>query len=117
MKNYIEIAESLTLGMINGSMSLNDMQNNAQGMHQAYDDFTQRLVNFRDQANQDFSERLENAKKESQLSLTTGMVIALVIIISICVASLLIATSITSNLFKIIKYRKRGRFSKFCSND
>lgn len=103
LKNYIEIAESLTLGMINGSMSLNDMQNNAQGMHQAYDDFTQRLVNFRDQANQDFSERLENAKKESQLSLTTGMVIALVIIISICVASLLIATSITSNLFKIIK--------------
>ena len=99
---YVKTAKSLTLGMLDGSMSLADMRTNALSMNKQYEDFTSSLVTFRDQANKDFVNRLDHAKNASYLSLTTGMVIAGIIIISIFIGSFIIANSVTSNLFKII---------------
>lgn len=103
LKKYISTASKLTLGLINGEMELNDMRQLAQAMNQEYTAFSDSLKDFRAQAHEDFAQRLAQAKEDSQLSLTTGMVIACVIVFIICVGSLLIANSITSNLFKIIR--------------
>jgi methyl-accepting chemotaxis protein len=100
---YINTAKSLTLGMLNGEMSLGDMRNNAQKMHQQYDDFSNELVSFRDKANQDFAARLNYAQQESKLTLTTGIIIALIIVVSIFICSYIIASTVTTNLFKVIK--------------
>jgi len=103
LERYITTAKGLTLGMLDGAMSLNDLQVNAKKMHKEYDTFTSNLVAFRDQANQDFVARLDYAKKESALSLTTGMIIAAIIIVVIFTGAYFIANTVTSNLFKIIK--------------
>ncbi|GAA6134173.1 hypothetical protein NBRC116188_09620 [Oceaniserpentilla sp. 4NH20-0058] len=106
LNDYIITARSLTLGMLDAGMSLSDMRTNAQKMLQHYNTFTNGLVAFRDKANQDFVARLDHAKIESQLSLTTGMVIASIIIVIIFIGSYIIANTVTSNLFKIIKELK-----------
>lgn len=99
---YIQSAKSLTLGMLNNTMTLGDVREYALKMNQQYDAFTNNLVAFRDRANQDFVDRLGHAKNESQLSLTTGMIIALIIIIMIFIGSYIVANTVTTNLFKII---------------
>lgn len=103
LKKYISTASKLTTGLINGEMELGNMRQLAQAMNEEYAEFSDSLKGFRAQAHEDFAQRLAQAKEDSQLSLTTGMVIACVIVILICIGSLLIANSITSNLFKIIR--------------
>ncbi|NVK39149.1 MAG: methyl-accepting chemotaxis protein [Gammaproteobacteria bacterium] len=99
---YISTAKTLTLGMIEGDMALADMRALAQKMNQDYDVFSDQLNAFRTQAHNDFATRLDQAKQESRLSLTTGMVIAGIIVIMIFIGSFIIARGITENLFKII---------------
>lgn len=103
LKTYIDTASKLTLGLINGEMELGNMRQLAQKMNQDYTAFSTSLKAFRTQAHEDFAQRLDQAKKDSQLSLTTGMIIACVIVLLICIGSLVIANGITSNLFKIIR--------------
>ncbi len=102
VNQYIATAQKLTLGMIEGDMALADMRALAQKMNQDYDAFSDRLNAFRTQAHADFASRLDQAKNESRLSLTTGMIIAGIIVILIFIGSFIIARSITENLFKII---------------
>lgn len=103
LSNYMTTSTELTTGMIKGDMLLKDMRAKAQSMAQEYKALSESLTQFRDQAHHDFSEHLDLAKQDSQRSLTTGISIALVILFIISIASVVIANTITSNLFKIIK--------------
>jgi methyl-accepting chemotaxis protein len=103
LSDYMTTATSLTVGIINGEMPLSDIRAQAKNMNRDYDAFSNSLKEFRTEAHKDFAERLGHAKEEGRLSLTTGMIIAFVILCIILTASLIIANSITSNLYKIIK--------------
>lgn len=103
LDTYIQTTSKLTLGMIEGNMALAEVRQLAKGMNRDYSAFSDSLKEFRKVAHVDFAERLEAAKQEGRLSLTTGMIIALVIVFLICIVSLVIANAITSNLNRIIK--------------
>ena len=103
LANYMNTASKLTVGIIDGQMPLNEIRAQAKNMNTDYNGFSDSLKEFRIQAHKDFAERLDQAKQESRLSLTTGMIIALIILSVILVTSLMIANGITSNLNRIIK--------------
>ena len=103
LANYMNTASKLTVGIIDGQMPLNEIRAQAKNMNTDYNGFSDSLKKFRIQAHKDFAERLDQAKQESRLSLTTGMIIALIILSVILVTSLMIANGITSNLNRIIK--------------
>jgi methyl-accepting chemotaxis protein len=103
LSDYMLTATKLTIGIVDGEMPLNDIRAEAKNMSRAYDSFNDSLKEFRILAHHDFEEHLDQAKIEGQLSLTTGMIIALVILFIIGAGSFIIANSITSNLYKIIK--------------
>lgn len=100
---YITSAESLTEGMINGTVELSKMASMASIMHNNYKNFTVSLKRFRERALVDFSERLTQAKEESQLALNTGLILGLSVIILLCLSAWVVSTNITRNLFLIIK--------------
>lgn len=103
LANYMTTASKLTVGIIDGEMPLNEIRAQAKNMNADYNGFSDSLKEFRTQAHKDFAERLDQAKQESRLSLTTGMIIAVIILGVICATSLIIANGITSNLNRIIK--------------
>ena len=103
LANYMTTASKLTVGIIDGQMPLNEIRAQAKNMNADYNGFSDSLKEFRTQAHKDFAERLDQAKQESRLSLTTGMIIAVIILGVICATSLIIANGITSNLNRIIK--------------
>jgi methyl-accepting chemotaxis protein len=100
---YIDSAESLTVGMINGTVELSKMGAMAKNMHGQYKNFTDSLKEFRETALQDFSERLTQAKLESQMALNKGLILGLSVIFLLCVSAWLVSQNITRNLFLIIK--------------
>jgi len=103
LRRYMNSAETLTLGMIEGSIELSEMGKMAQAMHGHYDVFTHQLKEFRQEALNDFSARLNNAKEESQIALFTGEVLGVTVTIILCLAAWFISRTITSNLNRIIK--------------
>ena len=100
---YIDSAESLTIGMINGTVELSKMASMASNMHSQYKIFTDSLKKFRETALTDFSERLKQAKLESQMALNKGLILGFSVIFLLCVSAWFVSQNITRNLFLIIK--------------
>ncbi|MEY8205342.1 MAG: methyl-accepting chemotaxis protein [Bermanella sp.] len=102
LSRYMDSAESLTLGMINGSIELSQMGPMAKQMHTHYQEFTERLKKFRRQALTDFAERLGQAKHESQSALVNGVVLGTSVIAILLLVAWWVSKLITSNLARII---------------
>ena len=99
---YINSAQLLTVGMINGTIELSKMAAMASEMHSHYKHFTQSLNILRDSAQQDFSDRLMFATQESQQTLTTGLILGISVILLLWVSAWIISSTITRNLYRII---------------
>ena len=103
LKRYMTSAEELTLGMIDGSIELSQMASMAQTMHGNYKRFSDELKTFREQALNDFGSRLDQAKKESQLALVTGVILGISVVAILCISAWFVSIKITRNLNRIIK--------------
>lgn len=103
LKRYMTSAEELTLGMLNGTIEFSQMASMAQAMQDHYTQFNKDLKAFRAKALSDFGGRLDQAKKESQLALVTGVILGLVIVAILCLSAWVISVKITRNLNRIIK--------------
>jgi len=103
LSQYMNSAESLTLGMIDGSIELSQMGQMAKQMHGNYQEFTDALKQFRKQALDDFAGRLDQAKQESQSALITGVILGTSIIAILVLMAWWISRIITSNLARIIQ--------------
>jgi methyl-accepting chemotaxis protein len=103
LKRYMTSSEELTLGMLNGTIEFSQMASMAQAMQDHYIQFNKDLKAFRAKALSDFGGRLDQAKKESQLALVTGVILGLVIVAILCLSAWIISVKITRNLNRIIK--------------
>lgn len=101
-ETYMNSAESLTRGMIDGNMDMAVMQSSAKNMNQYYQEFTTQLGEFRDTAYADFSQRLQKANEESNQAVITGLVIGVIVIAILLVAAFMISNTIASNINRII---------------
>jgi len=99
---YIDSAQLLTVGMINGTIELSKMAAMASEMHSHFKHFTQSLNILRDSAQQDFSDRLMFATQESQQTLTTGLILGTSVILLLWISAWIISSTITRNLYRII---------------
>ncbi len=100
---YINNAQTLTVGMIEGTLELSQMGAMAQQMKKNYMSFSKQLKQFREKALQDFAERLNQAKLESQNALMTGVVLGISVVAILCLVAWWVSNIITSNLEIIIK--------------
>lgn len=103
LNRYINSAEQLTQGMIDGTIEFSKMAEMAAIMHGHYKKFSDDLSQFREQALQDFAARLNQAKKESQQALNTGVILGTSIIILLLVVAWWISKTIVSNINRIIQ--------------
>ncbi len=103
LARYMSSAETLTLGMIEGSIELSQMGKMAQQMHGHYKEFTVALKGFREKALADFAGRLGQAKQESQTALTTGVILGVSVVAILIAVAWWISNIITTNLMRIIK--------------
>jgi methyl-accepting chemotaxis protein len=103
LARYLKSAESLTKGMINGTIELSQMASTAKTMHTNYQSFTDSLKTFREKALMDFSDRLKGAKEESQMALETGIILGLSVIFLLCIFAWIVSKNITQSLLLIIK--------------
>lgn len=102
LNNYMEGAEKLTRGLIDGSIDFSEMGTMAATMHSDYDQFQKLLATFRVRALNDFSDRLKSAKEESRLALITGVIMGISIIAILLVIAWIISSKVTRNLELII---------------
>lgn len=102
INTYMVNAETLTIGLINGTIDFSKMAGMAQTMHKNYADFSKLLKGFREKALQDFANRLASAKKESQVALMTGVIMGISIIAFLMSVAWVISQKVTSNLMRIV---------------
>ena len=102
LNRYINTAEKLTQGMIDGTIEFSDMAGMANSMNSHYKKFSEDLSQFREQALQDFAARLNHAKKESQQALNTGVILGISIIVLLLLTAWWISKTIVSNINRII---------------
>lgn len=102
INTYMTNAETLTIGLINGTIDFSKMAGMAQTMHKNYADFNKLLKSFREKALQDFANRLASAKKESRMALMTGVIMGISIIAVLMSVAWLISQKVTSNLMRIV---------------
>lgn len=102
INTYMTNAETLTIGLINGTIDFSKMAGMAQTMHTNYADFNKLLKSFREKALQDFANRLASAKKESQVALMTGVIMGISIIAVLMSVAWVISQKVTSNLMRIV---------------
>lgn len=102
INTYMSSAETLTVGMIDGSIELSQMAPMASNMHKQYNDFSKALTSFREMALQDFGNRLDMAKNESQEALMTGVMLGVFVIVVLCAIAWWVSNIITSNINRII---------------
>ena len=102
INTYMVNAETLTIGLINGTIDFSKMAGMAQTMHKNYADFSKLLKGFRAKALQDFANRLASAKKESQVALMTGVIMGISIIAFLMSVAWVISQKVTSNLMRIV---------------
>lgn len=102
INTYMSSAETLTVGMIDGSIELSQMAPMANNMHKQYNDFSKALTSFREMALQDFGNRLDMAKNESQEALMTGVMLGVFVIVVLCAIAWWVSNIITSNINRII---------------
>ena len=102
INTYMINAETLTIGLINGTIDFSKMAGMAQTMHKNYADFSKLLKGFRAKALQDFANRLASAKKESQVALMTGVIMGISIIAFLISVAWVISQKVTSNLMRIV---------------
>ncbi len=103
LTRYMDSAETLTIGMIDGSIELSQMGGMAKQMHVHYSEFTVDLKKFRKNALADFAGRLNQAKQESRTALTTGVILGISVVAILIAAAWWISYIITTNLVRIIK--------------
>ncbi|HEB93418.1 MAG TPA: methyl-accepting chemotaxis protein [Gammaproteobacteria bacterium] len=101
-EHYYSTARSMTSGMLNDTLALDDIQGKADVMGKALEAFESRLNAFRDSRYSQFSNTLELADQAAQEVLVTGLVTGVVIIVVLLGAILLVSSLITKNLNTII---------------
>jgi len=101
-ENYYSIARSMTSGMLNNTLVLEDIQGKADAMGKALEAFESRLKSFRDSRYSQFSNTLELADRAAQDALVTGLVTGVVIIAVLLGAIFVVSSLITKNLNTII---------------
>lgn len=99
---YMSNAESLTRGMIEGTLELSQMANAAETMNQHYQSFSHALTQFRARAHQDFAQRLDEANFESRQALLNGGILGAAVILLLCITAWAIAGIVTRNLNRVI---------------
>lgn len=99
---YYTLARSFTTGMLEGSIELNDMQQETVGMAAALNKYSGRLKDFRQSRYGEFNEELEVAKAASDRLVIIGLVIGGVIVSLVSLSLLIVSTLLSKNLNKII---------------
>ena len=101
-ENYYAPARSMTSGLLNDILALEEIQGKADAMSKALEAFESRLKSFRDSRYIQFSDTLELANEASHDALVTGLVTGIVIIAVLLGAILTVSSLITGNLNTII---------------
>ncbi len=101
-EDYYASARSMTSGMLNDTLAMEDIQGRADAMGKALEAFDSRLNAFRDSRYSQFRDTLERADQAAQDALVTGLVTGVVIIVVLLGAIFLVSCLITKNLNTII---------------
>ncbi len=103
---YIQAADLLSRGMIEGSLTPDAVQPMLKVMNEKLSIVEKDLNNFRDHAYQRFTGAIDDANEASAQALVMGVVIGVVVALFLGLAGILIGNSITQNIAAVIRSLK-----------
>lgn len=103
---YYTLAKSVSAGMVEGTLLIEQMQSKAGEMREALGQFQTLLSGFRDSSYTAFTLRIEQADKAAQEALVLGMSIGAVVLLSLIAATLLITSLISGDIARVVESLK-----------
>lgn len=100
---YLKTATSLARNMINGSQTVEPMQETVARVNTAFDQFENQMLRFRAQNYQQFIVTLDESNAASQQSLVIGLVLSIVIAVISGAFATVITLSISSSINNVIE--------------
>lgn len=99
---YFELAESVTRGMINGTLGFEQMQSSAVKMNEAYQHLLTQMDGFLQDRRQTFADTIQQARASSEKALAVGLVVSAVTVMVLAITGWVISTLITGSLERVI---------------
>ncbi len=99
---YFTLARKMTAGIISDSLAPDQIQKNAEAMNVAMQNLQDDLQAFREKSYASFTGKITQTDEAAQQALMFGLVIAVVVLISLLIATPLIISMITGNLNQVI---------------
>ena len=100
--HYYALAKSVSAGMANGSLTLQQMQSKSAEMQAALEQFQTALRGFRDSSYATFTLHIEQADKAAQQAIKLGIIIGLVVFALLVAATPLITSLITGDIARVV---------------
>jgi len=101
-ETYYTTASKLTKGMIEGSLEMGKIKQTADNMTEALNNFQNTLAAFRDSGYERFTDTLHQANEASETALTSGIIIALLVMLVVGAVSFFISTMIARNILNVV---------------
>ncbi len=98
---YYQIARKVTLGMIEGSLAIDELKSGAEAMNQNLEVFSTALQNFRDASYERFVNDLSEANEASAMLLRFGVAIALVTVMIIALVGWIVSSTVSKNILDV----------------
>ena len=98
---YFTTAKDMTLGMLNGSLSANQIPVRARAMQDKLKVFQKDLTQFRDQRHDAFTDIIETANNAANFGLYVGILIGAALVLILAVTGHLVSAGIVGNLTKV----------------
>jgi len=99
---YFTLARKMTAGIISDSLALDQIQKESEAMNVAMQNLQDDLQVFREKSYANFTGKITQTDEAAQQALMFGLVIAVVVLISLLIATPLIISMITGNLNQVI---------------
>jgi len=100
--HYFALAREMTVGIISGSLALDQIQKKAEVMNVAMKKLQDDLQAFREKNYADFTGKITKTDEAAQQALMFGLLIGAIVLISLLIATPLIISMITGNLNQVI---------------
>jgi len=100
---YFTAAKSLTMGMVNGTLTPERIQPAIDKMGNALGDFSAGLQNFRTTNYERFTGSIDTANETSSRALTIGLTISLLVIAIVGITGLLISAMIEKSIISVVE--------------
>ncbi len=100
--HYFALAREMTVGIISGSLALDQIQKKAEVMNVAMKKLQDNLQAFREKNYADFTGKITKTDEAAQQALMFGLLIGAIVLISLLIATPLIISMITGNLNQVI---------------